>query len=1303
MKKTITFSFALVLIFVLNLSIRVFSQPAPGCPNVNAGPDVNLACGGCTNLTATPFHVGTTTTYNVTSIPYAPPYPFNAGTTIFVGQDDIWSNIIWLPFSFCFFGNEYTQIVVGANGLISFNTAYANQFCPWSYSAPVPSANLPLNSIFGAYHDIDPSVCGNIRYAILGSAPCRTFVVNFDQVCHYDCTNIKTTQQIVLYETTNVIEVYIQNKPTCSGWNNGNAVVGIQNATGTVGFVPPGYNTGPWSVSNMGFRFTPNGAPAYTLEWLQGSTVIATNQQTINVCPGSSTMYTARVTYNTCNVASSVVVTDDVWVNITGLQTGANSNSPLCEGQTLNLTSQGGYVSYQWSGPNGFTSNQQNPSISNVTAANAGVYTVTVNDGTGTCSSTITVVINPNQDPTITPAGPFCSNGPVVSLVAASTGGTWSASCGACINATTGAFNPAMAGVGNHTITYTIAGACGGTDTEVISVIDCNCIIDNMQINVDVCNPSTGSYSTTGSLTFVNPPATGQLIIQDCNGIQQTFNAPFSSPVNFTLNGQTPNGAACSITASFTDIPGCMQVINYTAPTCPCNMDSLGVTLNPCDVATSTYEISGTLVFTSPPSSGQLIIEDCYGNQVTFNAPFTSPVNFSFPNTPADGTPCSVNAYFTDNTNCANSINFTNPDCNCPANIGNYTANLVGNGQNNYVLCYGDQIVITLSGGYVPPADEGPIGGFNYDPGIAWLIYSCPPTPNTEPLNDPCFVGVYNTTGNGNLTDSNDLAVINAFPPGTFTNNTVYFVPITMYNFPNLVYNVDCWKLGTPIAVTYLPNITYNVTEDCVTGQVTVTISGGYPAVFGTNFTASNLTPPSASFVNQTATNGGNIVIGGLNTGDAYSFTIDDGNGCLTNISGTFTGTTPITVNPQPNVCVDAGIVTFTTSASGGTWSASCGGCINATTGEFNPAIAGIGNHTITYTVGGICGGSGTQTITVNPLPSPSISGTLQVCPGQTTTLTASGGVSYVWNTGEAAESIIVATSFSTPGTGLIFSVTATDANGCASNTSTVVNVNNLPTVDFTGTNLSGCAPICATFTDLSTINGSTITGWSWSVDGTPISTQQNPTYCFSTPGLYDIALEVTTAQGCTNIYLIDDMVQVYANPSADFFMNPSYVPQSNPMVQFTDASSGNIASWNWQFGDGSSSTLQNPQHVFADTGTYCITLAVTTVNGCTGQDVGCLYVYPDVFIYIPNTFTPNDDKLNDWFQVEGVGIVEITMEIFNRWGEPIYSTNSLEGWPGTIRNTSEMAKQDVYVYKIQVVDALGDKHDFYGHVNLIR
>ena len=85
---------------------------------------------------------------------------------------------------------------------------------------------------------------GDITIDTLGSYPCRTFVVNYNEIPHFLCSSINTTQQIVLYETTNIIEVYIKNKPTCTNWNNGNAVIGIQNATGTLGYTAPTRNTG---------------------------------------------------------------------------------------------------------------------------------------------------------------------------------------------------------------------------------------------------------------------------------------------------------------------------------------------------------------------------------------------------------------------------------------------------------------------------------------------------------------------------------------------------------------------------------------------------------------------------------------------------------------------------------------------------------------------------------------------------------------------------------------------------------------------------------------------------------------------------------------------------------------------------------------------------------------------------------------------------------------------------------------------------------------------------------------------------
>src|SRR5690606_38282121 len=113
----------------------------------------------------------------------------------------------------------------------------------------------------------------------------------------------------------------------------------------------------------------------------------------------------------------------------------------------------------------------------------------------------------------------------------------------------------------------------GCTSGWVVNCADpITCTINNLTANVGACNPITNMYSTTGQVTFTSPPPTGQLIIEDCNGVQQVFNPPFNSPTNYTLIGQNANGAACDVTAFFTADPTCTMTVNYTAPICICNI-----------------------------------------------------------------------------------------------------------------------------------------------------------------------------------------------------------------------------------------------------------------------------------------------------------------------------------------------------------------------------------------------------------------------------------------------------------------------------------------------------------------------------------------------------------------------------------------------------------------------------------------------------------------------------------------------------------------------------------------------------------
>ena len=120
-KKTI-----LLACLTLLLYNNSFAQLA-ACANVELGPYTTLSCNfSCITLEADITEVGATNSYSVSSTTYTPPYPFNQGTPIIVGLDDVWSEIISLPFNFCFFGNTYNEIVVGANGVITFDTTLAS-------------------------------------------------------------------------------------------------------------------------------------------------------------------------------------------------------------------------------------------------------------------------------------------------------------------------------------------------------------------------------------------------------------------------------------------------------------------------------------------------------------------------------------------------------------------------------------------------------------------------------------------------------------------------------------------------------------------------------------------------------------------------------------------------------------------------------------------------------------------------------------------------------------------------------------------------------------------------------------------------------------------------------------------------------------------------------------------------------------------------------------------------------------------------------------------------------------------------
>ncbi len=315
----------------------------------------------CTTLNAEYFKIKPTNTYEVKPLTYQNLYSYTGGTVLNItSSDDIWSPVFNLPFKFCFYGQIYDKVIMGSNGVISFDTGAAGGYCPWSFNSAIPNTGFPVkNAIYGVYQDTDmrtPAVVQNpaiqnINYYAGGTAPNRYFVANFNRLPQFSCggnlgdsdqnpsdtdTGLSTTQ-IVIYETTNIIDVIVYKRVPCNSWQSGRGVIGLQNAAGTSGIAPPLRNTGNWSVlgtaasPSEAWRFFPNGndptPPLVLIEWFDeagnfignGTNVTLPNGDSTNnieVCPTENQTYTVRATYDRCGQTDTVIVEDTVLVEI---------------------------------------------------------------------------------------------------------------------------------------------------------------------------------------------------------------------------------------------------------------------------------------------------------------------------------------------------------------------------------------------------------------------------------------------------------------------------------------------------------------------------------------------------------------------------------------------------------------------------------------------------------------------------------------------------------------------------------------------------------------------------------------------------------------------------------------------------------------------------------------------------------------------------------------------------------------------------------------------------------------------------
>jgi gliding motility-associated-like protein len=240
--------------------------------------------------------------------------PHPSGITI---DDEFESTPNPIGFTFSFYGNPYTQCLIGPNGNICFDLSQAGMFTDWTISAALLGNPTVYNTICGPWEDMDIVYGGTITYSTDGVAPNRKFVVTYCATHMYSCTTQYTTSQVIMYETTNIIEVHLTHKDICTDWNpdsppgaGGRAILGVENSTGSKATVAPGRDWEPvWSATDEAWRFTPIGDTDYavtsigyapipfdssTIYWYNATTgAYLGTGATQTVTPTTTTMYKA--------------------------------------------------------------------------------------------------------------------------------------------------------------------------------------------------------------------------------------------------------------------------------------------------------------------------------------------------------------------------------------------------------------------------------------------------------------------------------------------------------------------------------------------------------------------------------------------------------------------------------------------------------------------------------------------------------------------------------------------------------------------------------------------------------------------------------------------------------------------------------------------------------------------------------------------------------------------------------------------------------------------------------------------------
>ncbi|MCC6383838.1 MAG: gliding motility-associated C-terminal domain-containing protein [Bacteroidia bacterium] len=1017
-----------------------------------------------------------------------------------------------------------------------------------------------------------------------------------------------------------------------------------------------------------------------------------------------------------------------------------SGGATICEGQSTNIQISfvGGSPPFSYtlttpSGPQTGTSNS-NPIVIAVNPTSSFNYTLTAASGNALCGTSFQgsaqVTVNALPEATISGTTSICQN-QSTNITVNFTG-----------NATgpyTLTYNPGNVVVNNVTNPHVFSVSPATTTTySLVSVSNANC---------------TGTVSGSATVT-VNELPTAVIVGNPtiCSGDQTTIEVSFTgtAPYNYSYSdGITTYGPLVANSS-----PATIQVS-------PANTTSY--TLISVSDANCAGSVSGTatvVVHQLPTAvlSGNSTI--CNGEHANLNLTFTGTAPFTY--SYSDGI-STIGPVSTNNPTISITVSPTSnttynlisvEDGNCSGTVsGSATVTVIPLPSavltGTQTICSGQTTNLTITFTGVAPFEYSYTDGVNVSG-----PFTTSATTVTIPVT-PTSTTTYGLTnqvigaGCTGSTSGTAIITVNAIPEALISGNSIicsgdstsFNIAFTgsapfMYSYSNGSSTFGPFTTSNSlVTIQVAPSLTttYSLGSisdvNCigtVSGSAVVTvnplptavISGttsvcdGSPATLTINFTG---TPPFTYSYHD-----GSTLLGPFTTmNTSESFTIQP-SATITytmiavaddHCTGTASGSATISVNEIPTATISNNSeicsgesttfdLTFTGSAPF-TYYYSNG------TNTFGPFSTSNNPETVqvspgisqTYTLISIsdanCAGtvSGSATVTVHPLPLPSITGITDVCEGETSTFTATSGfVSYQWNTGQTLPSITVTAT----GT---YTVTVTDANGCKNSISKDFTAHQVPVASFSTDSTLTCEGYIVHFVNTSTYPPASI--FNWTIGNMGHSNLISPSFVFTQSGIYPVKLVITTSFGCIDSLTQNIQIEMPPLPVAEFTVNPKEASLVNGLISFTDLSQ-HAVSWYWDFGNGQTSTLQHPGCIYDEPGTFVVTLVVTNIAGCTASYKEDVYITP---FFVPNAFTPNLDGFNETFFDVGyeMNIASYSMSIFNRWGQKVFQNDSYtKTWNGTDKSGNPVP-EGIYVYAIKMKTLSGKDYYYSGRVTLVR